>query len=333
MPIAKREVKFLLIFVILASWIFSGWPRIFNFPNAIPVAQVTVTFVNAGTAATANSGDVLPGIPSGIANNDILILVVHSRDNVDSSVSGWTEKLAGNDGTTNRLEIFWKRTTGSESAPTVSHSAGSAIIGRIYAFRGVTDSGDPFNVAGSVQSNSGSPISTAAVVTTENNAMVLHVFGSQDDNTWGSFTGTPTNDGGQTAFNGPGSNDSSMGLTYGALVIAGSTGIAGASQTVNEPDAGASVQMALRPADNTAPAAVTNLAVGSPGQNSMPLTWTAPGDDGSTRTATTYDIRHSTSIITSGNFSSATQVSGEPTPSVAGSGESMTVTGLSASAT
>ncbi|MBI2041992.1 MAG: hypothetical protein HYT20_03175 [Candidatus Nealsonbacteria bacterium] len=39
----------------------------------------------------------------------------------------------------------------------------------------------------------------------------------------------------------------------------------------------------------------------------------------------------STSIITSGNFSSATAATGIPTPSVAGSSESMTVSGLSAS--
>lgn len=87
------------------------------------------------------------------------------------------------------------------------------------------------------------------------------------------------------------------------------------------------------PDDTTAPTAVINLAATNPGQNSMQLTWTAPGDDGSTGTAATYDIRYSTSVITDGNFASATQVSGEPTPSIAGSSESMTVTGLSAATT
>ena len=84
-------------------------------------------------------------------------------------------------------------------------------------------------------------------------------------------------------------------------------------------------------ADTTAPAAVTDLATGSVTSSSIVVSWTAPGDDGSSGTAATYDLRYSTSLITDGNFSSATQVSGEPTPSVAGSSESMTVTGLSAS--
>src|SRR3989344_1233115 len=72
-------------------------------------------------------------------------------------------------------------------------------------------------------------------------------------------------------------------------------------------------------ADTTAPAAVTNLAAGTPTTSSLVVSWTAPGDDASTGTATTYDLRYSTATITDGNFSSATQVSGEPTPSVAGS--------------
>ena len=82
-------------------------------------------------------------------------------------------------------------------------------------------------------------------------------------------------------------------------------------------------------ADTTAPAAVTNLAAtqgASGGQ--INLTWTAPGDDGGTGTATLYDIRYSTSTITDANWASATLVAGEPTPGVAGTTETLTVSGL-----
>lgn len=61
---------------------------------------------------------------------------------------------------------------------------------------------------------------------------------------------------------------------------------------------------------------------------SVTIYWTAPGDDGNTGTATSYDVRYSTSAITVGNWSSATTVTGEPAPSVAGSNESMTISGL-----
>jgi hypothetical protein len=42
--------------------------------------------------------------------------------------------------------------------------------------------------------------------------------------------------------------------------------------------------------DTTPPSAVTDLATTDPTSNSIKLTWTAPGDDGNTGTATTYDI-------------------------------------------
>ena len=85
--------------------------------------------------------------------------------------------------------------------------------------------------------------------------------------------------------------------------------------------------------DTTAPAAVSDLATGTVTSNSVDLSWTAPGDDGSTGTATTYDVRFSTSAITEGNWNSATPATGEPTPQSAGSSENMTVTGLSADTT
>ena len=80
--------------------------------------------------------------------------------------------------------------------------------------------------------------------------------------------------------------------------------------------------------DATPPDAVSDLATGTVTATSVQLSWTAPGDDGATGTATTYDIRYSTSTITEGNWASATQANGEPSPQVAGSSESFTVTGL-----
>ena len=85
--------------------------------------------------------------------------------------------------------------------------------------------------------------------------------------------------------------------------------------------------------DSTPPDAVADLATGTVTASSVDLSWTAPGDDGATGTATTYDVRYSTSTITAGNWGSASPASGEPSPQVAGSGEAFTVTGLSAGTT
>ena len=82
-------------------------------------------------------------------------------------------------------------------------------------------------------------------------------------------------------------------------------------------------------ADVTAPAMVT-LSLSSATPTSILVSWNAPGDDGAIGTAASYDLRYSTSAITDANFAAATQVSGEPTPAVAGTAQTMTVTGLTA---
>ena len=85
--------------------------------------------------------------------------------------------------------------------------------------------------------------------------------------------------------------------------------------------------------DKNKPATTTDLIASSPTNNSVILTWTAPGDDvGSSAnfgTSTSYDVRYLDEAITSANWSSASQVTGEPSPRRAGTQETMTVTGLS----
>jgi Fibronectin type III domain len=71
--------------------------------------------------------------------------------------------------------------------------------------------------------------------------------------------------------------------------------------------------------------------------NSVTLTWTAPGDDGSAGTASQYDIRYSTSNISGTDtttwWNQASQCSGEPAPQAAGTTQTFIVTGLQAART
>lgn len=59
--------------------------------------------------------------------------------------------------------------------------------------------------------------------------------------------------------------------------------------------------------DTTPPSVPTNLTATAFNSTQINVSWTAPGDDGTTGTVTSYDLRHSTSPITSSNFSNATQ--------------------------
>jgi len=85
--------------------------------------------------------------------------------------------------------------------------------------------------------------------------------------------------------------------------------------------------------DTTAPSAISTLAAASPSSSTVDLSWTAVGDDGLTGTATSYDVRYSTSVINAGNFNSATQFPQTITPATEGDPETLTITGLLPSTT
>lgn len=82
--------------------------------------------------------------------------------------------------------------------------------------------------------------------------------------------------------------------------------------------------------DATAPCTVPDLRITAVGSEQLQLAWTAPGDDACVGTATSYDIRYRTGgTLNEAAWAAATTVSGEPTPTAAGSTQSMIVTGLS----
>lgn len=82
--------------------------------------------------------------------------------------------------------------------------------------------------------------------------------------------------------------------------------------------------------DGTAPSDISDLSVLSTTENSANLTWTAPGNDGTTGRASQYDIRYSSTLTdcSSFNFNSATKVEKVPSPQEAGKTETLEILGL-----
>ncbi len=85
--------------------------------------------------------------------------------------------------------------------------------------------------------------------------------------------------------------------------------------------------------DVTPPGPVADLGVSQPAAQSLLVSWTAPGDDGSTGTATIYDLRRSTSLITSANFNSAAAVAPQPSPAASGTPQSFVALNLTGGTT
>ncbi len=87
---------------------------------------------------------------------------------------------------------------------------------------------------------------------------------------------------------------------------------------------------------DASPAAVTDLIACSSciTRDSVQLNWTATGEDGTSGTATRYDLRYSTSDITDmASFNAAMPITGLSVPQPAGSNEVFIITGLTADTT
>ncbi|MGH9866947.1 MAG: choice-of-anchor D domain-containing protein [Candidatus Polarisedimenticolia bacterium] len=85
--------------------------------------------------------------------------------------------------------------------------------------------------------------------------------------------------------------------------------------------------------DSAPPDPITDLSLTAPTSSSVTLSWTATGDDGSTGTATAYDIRYSTDPLDETSFGDAARVPVWPAPEPSGSPQSVEVRGLQASTT
>jgi hypothetical protein len=113
------------------------------------------------------------------------------------------------------------------------------------------------------------------------------------------------------------------GTTY-YFVVRAEDSVSNLGELSNSPSAEAKL-------DTTPPAAVTDLSAQTGTTvGTVDLSWTASGDDGTTGTATSYLVRYSSTEITdqSGWDSATIVTAGIPTPQVAGSSESLIVSGL-----
>jgi MSHA biogenesis protein MshQ len=108
----------------------------------------SIFLVGTGAKATAGSGNVTPTLPAGWTQNDLLLCLTESYDNVAPTVAtaGWTRIYNRTAGSNHSASAFYKLAGAAEANPTVTHAGGSSIVAVCSAFRGV-DTTTPFDVA------------------------------------------------------------------------------------------------------------------------------------------------------------------------------------------
>lgn len=145
-----------------------------------------VSFVAAGTEGSAASGNVTPGAPAGIVENDLLLCVAHSSDQVAHSMAaGWTEVFQGNGGGTTSHLSLWKHRYDGVTLPSlvVTHTAGQSPIAAIFAFRSnKVGYRATVDVIGSITGGTDGSMEHASITPTGEHGTILALFGAADDN-------------------------------------------------------------------------------------------------------------------------------------------------------
>lgn len=257
-----------LIFSVTASWLFSGWPQILNFPPEIQEARAAVSYVGAGAlgAAAAAAADPTAALPASTQTNDILIIHAWTRSTADITTIAEFTEFAQVDTALGSHHWFWKRHDGSEGTATCDRTGttGDSYC-QMFAFRGVVTSGNPWNALGTPENDPDDAgtdgIYTLTGITTgAANSMVV-VFTGYEDNDEVNVAMTGTDPATYTAVYDESSVgiDGAISMGYAIRTAAGGTGnITVDYGNAETSDAAGSVVLSLTPV--VAPTVTTQAA-------------------------------------------------------------------------
>jgi hypothetical protein len=146
----------------------------FRGASSAAVYQPTAAYVGASAASSAASGNLAPAVAA--ERNAVLICVVTQHDNVAIAFpAAWTQLYSVSQSSSLRASAYYKVSDDTETAPTVTHAGGNAIIARCYRVRGV-DGQNLMDVAYAAQyAASSATVSTGNVTTLTAGDLMLYV--------------------------------------------------------------------------------------------------------------------------------------------------------------
>lgn len=141
------------------------------------------SFRAAGTYASSAGASV--GMPAGLTAGDLLIIVAESGNQNINTPAGFNSLGSaigntGTAGTSNRIDVFWKIATGSETTTSIGGPS-NHISAQSFAFSGVNQ-GSPIHAFNNTGLNTASTaVSIAGVTTTKNDCLIFNIVGWATD--------------------------------------------------------------------------------------------------------------------------------------------------------
>ena len=249
-----KFLKISIVFLIVFSWIFSGFPRIWQNPPIPPKIQearaAQVTFQAAGTGA-ASITNPAPGYPSNLVSGYLILLQVLVWDltTTPTTPTGFTLLYGPDqDGTPEgRQFIYYKFSDGTESGTlTITIGATTGSYARMYSFSNVALSS--FTEGGGLGAGSDASIEAVAVTTTDVERLAVSLVAVTDNNTGiDAFAGETGGDWTEAVaeFTSGTGNDGALQLQIATMASAGT--ISGGSDTMQAADGWIVRAFALKP--------------------------------------------------------------------------------------
>ena len=216
-------------------------------------AAAAPAFQAAGTAVSSTS-DVSVSWPAH-AIGDVALLFVESRGNEPANLAtanGFAQVPNPqfiNSDTGTRITVFWARATSTSMAAPQLTDPGNRSYSQIITYRGVINTGNPWDVTGGgIKTGASTTVTVASVITTVPDTLIVQVASRNNDSAAAAFSNqtngnltalTERSDAGTTQGNGGG-----FSVWDGVFTAAGATGATSAVVTSSE---NAFLTIALKP--------------------------------------------------------------------------------------
>jgi len=181
-----KPFRFIVIFLLITGWVFSGFPQIFNFPPEVQVVRAAATFptqtVGSGVQSPSSVAHTSP------AGTDTLLIVMTGGFNDPPTAINWntsealTKLVSSSNGEVNA--DIWYRVNPTSGAKSATFTGGSEQHVVVMTFHGV-DQTNPFGATPDTNTNSagGSPPDPNVTITTAADNMTVEVVGwVEEDN-------------------------------------------------------------------------------------------------------------------------------------------------------
>lgn len=275
----KKALKFIIVFLIIFGWIFSGWPQIWrnpSIPSKIKEAQAAVTYVGGQvgsfvgkTSATTVTFALTNGSASTPAAGDLVIvaysvgstadraLTIQNASTVNYTLAG--SELYQNDNFDSNLRVAYRfmpsPTPETSMVLSQTFSTNDAGAYTIHVFRGV-DPSTPLDVAAVIAGAINTRLANPGSILPITSGALIYVVGAAAAATGGTYTAAYLTD--FRATTQADNNDAMIGSGYvnwtsGTYDPAIFTGGGTASST----DSWNAVTLALRPAPTVVAPTVT----------------------------------------------------------------------------